>query len=88
VVQPANQQKPRAFSGLPPETRHCLQAPCQRPFSARNSAPVSRPPCGRYKGNAIGNAQNALVRNILSRLGDEAFSAEDWQQVIDDFANA
>ncbi len=49
---------------------------------------MARSPRGRYKGNAIGNAQNALVRNILSRLGDQAFSAEDWQQVIDDFANA
>lgn len=33
---------------------------------------------GRYKGNAIGNAQNLLVRNILSRLGDEQFSEADW----------
>lgn len=40
---------------------------------------------GRYKGNAIGNAQNLLVRNVLSRLGDEQFSALQWEAVIADF---
>ena len=40
---------------------------------------------GRYKGNAIGNAQNHLVRNILSRLGDEQFSSLQWKEVIDEF---
>ncbi|MDO5643218.1 MAG: HNH endonuclease [Paracoccus sp. (in: a-proteobacteria)] len=40
---------------------------------------------GRYKGNAIGNAQNYLVRNILSRLGDEQFNALQWQAVADAF---
>jgi 5-methylcytosine-specific restriction endonuclease McrA len=40
---------------------------------------------GRYKGNAIGNAQNAFVRNLLSRLGDEQFNAAQWQAVIEDF---
>ncbi|EIU6778014.1 HNH endonuclease [Vibrio parahaemolyticus] len=34
----------------------------------------------RYRGNAIGNAQNLLVRNILSNLGTEQFSEEDWQE--------
>ena len=43
---------------------------------------------GRYKGNAIGNAQNYLVRNILSRLGDEQFSAVQWQNVIEEFGRA
>lgn len=42
---------------------------------------------GRYRGNAIGNAQNLLVRNILSRLGDEQFSASDWESVKADFGN-
>ena len=32
----------------------------------------------RYKGNAIGNAQNAVVRNILSNLGQESFTQQDW----------
>ena len=40
---------------------------------------------GRFKGNAIGNAQNLLVRNILSNFGDESFGPEHWQQVIDAF---
>ena len=42
---------------------------------------------GRYKGNPIGNAQNLLVRNVLSRLGDESFSAEQWQEVIQEFGH-
>ncbi len=41
---------------------------------------------GRYKGNAIGNAQNLLVRNLLSRIGDEQFGAAHWQEVIESFA--
>ena len=40
---------------------------------------------GRFKGNAIGNAQNLLVRNILSNFGAESFGPEHWQQVIDAF---
>lgn len=40
---------------------------------------------GRYKGNAIGNAQNYFVRNILSRLGEEQFSAAQWHAIIDAF---
>jgi hypothetical protein len=43
---------------------------------------------GRYRGNAIGNAQNLMVRNILSRLGDEQFSAADWDRVVADFGQA
>lgn len=43
---------------------------------------------GRYRGNAIGNAQNYLVRNILSRLGDEQFNALQWQAVVDAFGRA
>lgn len=43
---------------------------------------------GRHKGNAIGNAQNHLVRNILSRLGKERFSAAQWQAIIDAFSGA
>ena len=32
----------------------------------------------RYKNIAIGNAQNLVVRNILSNLGHEHFSEKDW----------
>ena len=44
-----------------------------------------RPSRGRFKGNAIGNAQNLLVRNILSSLGAESFGEKHWRQVIDAF---
>ncbi len=42
----------------------------------------------RYKGNAIGNAQNLLVRNILSNLGDEVFTENDWKNTKDFFNNS
>lgn len=34
----------------------------------------------RYRGNAIGNAQNMVIRNILSNIGDEQFSENDWEE--------
>lgn len=40
---------------------------------------------GRHRGNAIGNAQNAFVRHLLSRIGGEQFSAEQWKSVISEF---
>lgn len=58
--------------------------PATNEISAR---PTERAARRRYRGNAIGNAQNLLVRNILSRLGDESFSAADWTRVINDFDN-
>ena len=39
----------------------------------------------RYKGNAIGNAQNLLIRNILSNLGKETFYEKDWQNTKEYF---
>ena len=42
---------------------------------------------GRYRGNAIGNAQNLLVRNILSNLGDENFSESNWKETKEFFDN-
>lgn len=57
------------------------------PYSAtratrqRGTAPVTRVSpraTARYRGNAIGNAQNLFVRNVLSRLGTEGFSEKDW----------
>jgi len=41
----------------------------------------------RYRGNAIGNAQNLLVRNILSNLGEESFNQEDWENTKTYFEN-
>lgn len=48
---------------------------------------TARQPRGRYRSSAIGIAQNALVRNILSNIGEDAFSPEQWQNVINDFGN-
>jgi 5-methylcytosine-specific restriction endonuclease McrA len=39
----------------------------------------------RYRGNAIGNAQNLVVRNILSSLGRESFTEEDWERTKAEF---
>ena len=41
----------------------------------------------RYKGNAIGNAQNLVIRNILSNLGEESFNENDWQETKAFFGN-
>lgn len=41
----------------------------------------------RYRGNAIGNSQNLLVRNILSNLGEESFNQEDWEETKGYFNN-
>ena len=41
----------------------------------------------RYRGNPIGNAQNLFIRNILSSLGLEAFSEEDWNSARKHFSN-
>lgn len=41
----------------------------------------------RYRGNAIGNAQNLLIRNILSNLGQETFSEKDWNSTKKYFGN-
>lgn len=44
----------------------------------RQAQPPSSRANSRYRGNAIGNAQNLFIRNILSSLGLEAFNEEDW----------
>lgn len=41
----------------------------------------------RYRGNAIGNAQNAFIRNVLSNLGRESFSERDWGATKEWFSN-
>jgi len=41
----------------------------------------------RYRGNAIGNSQNLLVRNILSNLGEESFNDQDWKETKEYFSN-
>jgi 5-methylcytosine-specific restriction endonuclease McrA len=42
---------------------------------------------GRYRGNAIGNAQNAFIRHLLSSVGDEQFNADQWKEVLSDFGH-
>jgi len=41
----------------------------------------------RYKGNAIGNAQNLFIRTILSNLGQESFNKNDWISTKNHFNN-
>lgn len=41
----------------------------------------------RYKSHAIGNAQNAFVRNVLGNLGHESFSQKDWEATKDYFSH-
>ena len=48
--------------------------------STRSKSDTSTKITARYRGNAIGNAQNFTIRNILSNLGDESFTQEDWQE--------
>jgi 5-methylcytosine-specific restriction endonuclease McrA len=46
--------------------------------SSKNKIRINNRLNSRYRGNAIGNAQNLLIRNILSNLGNESFTEEDW----------
>jgi hypothetical protein len=41
----------------------------------------------RYRGNAIGNGQNLVIRNILSNIGEESFGEADWYATKRHFAN-
>ncbi|GHV71637.1 hypothetical protein AGMMS49928_24340 [Spirochaetia bacterium] len=41
----------------------------------------------RYKKYAIGSSQNSLIRNILSRLGNESFTEDDWKETKKHFTN-
>ena len=41
----------------------------------------------RYKGAAIGNAQNLTIRNILSNLGTESFAKNNWEETKKYFEN-
>jgi 5-methylcytosine-specific restriction endonuclease McrA len=41
----------------------------------------------RYKYRAIGNASNLLIRNILSSIGQEQFTKEDWLETVSFFDN-
>lgn len=52
-----------------------------------NSIQNKIPTNSRYRGNAIGNASNLLVRNILSNLGNEQFDEQDWIKTKQYFKN-
>ena len=41
----------------------------------------------RFKGNHIGNAQNAVIRNILSNIGTENFTKAEWEKTKKEFEN-
>lgn len=50
---------------------------------------VAKSPGGaRYRGTPIGVAQNALVRYLLSNLGQESFTETDWKAVKASFGAA
>lgn len=42
----------------------------------------------RYRGRSIGNSQNQFIRNILSRLGFESFTKDDWGFTKDYFSHS
>ncbi len=61
-----------------------------RGTTARPSTSVARVSSranARYRSYAIGNAQNAFVRNILSSLGTESFNERDWLETKAYFGN-
>lgn len=61
-----------------------------RAAAARSTTPVARVSSrvnARYRSYAIGNAQNAFIRNILGRLGSESFSERDWLASKEHFGN-
>lgn len=48
----------------------------RRPASVQNRSKRN----ARYKTAPIGNAQNAIIRTILSNLGNESFTEKDWEE--------
>lgn len=53
----------------------------------RPAPPPSSRANSRYRGNPIGNAQNLFIRNILSSIGLDSFSEEDWNSTKNYFSN-
>jgi hypothetical protein len=62
------------------EARESDSPPTEEPFPG----PAPR---GRYRSYPIGNAQNGVIRNILSNIGEHAFSETDWRSIIASFDN-
>lgn len=55
-------------------------------IKTQQAQPPSSRSNSRYRGNAIGNAQNLFIRNVLSSLGLEFFNEEDWNSTKDYFS--
>lgn len=68
---------------VPVELRPCCTTDPQKVVGATIAASAN----SRYKGNAIGNAQNLFIRNILSNLGHESFNEQDWEETKRHFDN-
>ena len=71
IVQPRQSGTSEKFSGTP-KTLPVLKG------SKKNA---------RFKGTPIGNAQNYMIRTILSNLGEESFSEKDWEETKEYFGN-
>lgn len=65
-----------------------LEAKDNKPESTMKTIDIVRIKKGRYNAKAIGDAQNALIRNILGNLGKESFNKNDWSETKDYFSNA
>jgi len=65
--------------GIKSEVELAVTSGDQKPPSNRSNS--------RYRGNAIGNAQNLFIRNILSSLGSESFNENDWNSTKSHFSN-
>ncbi|PTV97640.1 HNH endonuclease [Rhodobacter aestuarii] len=83
---PTSQSLPRLRAYLAAHRIPFVEFPLETDAITTEQAP-ERAPKGRYKGHAIGNAQNLFVRNILSRLGQETFNAAQWHDVITEFGD-
>lgn len=62
-------------------------APIRRSKKSTTTRARSSRVNARYRGNAIGNAQNLFVRNVLSNLGYESFSQKDWNATKEHFGH-
>jgi HNH endonuclease len=62
-------------------------ASAPRPSTEPRSRPVPSSGNNRYGSIQIGDAQNAFIRFILSRIGEESFDERDWQETKAYFGN-
>jgi 5-methylcytosine-specific restriction endonuclease McrA len=56
-------------------------------YAAAESARRRSAAGARYRRPALGNAQNAFIRTLLSSIGEESFTEVDWQATQEYFAN-